>query len=72
MSFSTGKGPSSACASEMTWYLQRIACLPAETLETNEYNFSQLESVKCEPLFKCEPLVTVKCGAKSFGRVRVE
>jgi hypothetical protein len=51
VSFSTGKGPSSACVSEMAWHLQRIACLSAETLETNEYSFSQLESVKCEPLY---------------------
>jgi hypothetical protein len=35
----------------MTWHLQRISCLPAKTLETNEYSFSQLESVKCEPLY---------------------
>ncbi len=27
-----------------------MACLPAKTLETNEYNFSQLEFVKSEPL----------------------
>jgi hypothetical protein len=42
VSFSKGKGPSSACVSEMAWHLQRIACLPAKTLETNEYSFSQL------------------------------
>jgi hypothetical protein len=42
LSFSKGKGPSSACVSEMAWHLQRIACLPAKTLETNEYSFSQL------------------------------
>jgi hypothetical protein len=35
----------------MAWHLQRIACLPAKTLETNEYNFSQLEFVKSEPLY---------------------
>jgi hypothetical protein len=54
VSFSKDKGPSSACVSEMAWHLQRIACLSAKTLETNEYSFSQLESVKCEPLYNLE------------------
>ena len=62
VSFSKGKGPSSACVSEMAWHLQRIACLPAKTLETNEYSFSQLEFVESEPLYDLKAKSAISQG----------
>jgi hypothetical protein len=76
LSFSKGEGPSSACVSEMVWHLQRIACLPAETLETNEYNFSQVESVKCEPLYNLQKMPAsmplVASGCARVGHINAE
>ena len=76
MSFSKGKGLSSACVSEIAWHLQRIACLPAKTLETNEYSFSQLESVKCEPLYNLDKMPAsmpvVASGGARVGPINAE
>jgi hypothetical protein len=68
LSFSKGKGPGSACVSEMAWHLQRIARLPAKILETNEYSFSRLELVQSEPLYnKTSSRVSGECVAAFFA-----
>jgi len=58
------KGPSAAHISDIFWRLQRIACLPRELLEANEYSLSKIEFVEWEPLYT---LVPSKSKDKSGG-----
>jgi len=72
LSLVDGKEFSAAHMSEIAWRLQRVAFLPSELLEENEHSISNVDRVKCEPLYNLEKRDNTDPDKSSMPAARAE